>query len=199
MALDASKRRMRSGERVIGVDRVIERDRCPIRGCVAGVAGCGECRGNVIGVCCSSPVRLVAAIASGRQGGVVVVGVALGAGHGGMRASEREHGRVVEGRGGPGCCGVAEGAIGGESGGHMSGIGGAGKVCLVAAIAGGGQRCVVVVGVALRAGNGDVRAGEREGSVVVIEGGAGPRRCVVAGGASGWEAGRNMIWFVVPV
>ena len=84
---------------------------------------------------------------------------------------------------------MAEGAVGGEASSDVRWIIRAGVVGLVAPVAGCGQGRVVVVGVALRAGQGGVGAGERKRSVVVIEGGAGPRCGVVAEGAVGGEGG----------
>lgn len=72
------------------------------------------------------------------------------------------------------------------------------KVCLVAAVACCRQRCVVVIHVALRARHGDVRPGERECGVVVIERRSRPRRSVVTGGACGWKAGGNVIGIGCP-
>ena len=68
---------------------------------------------------------------------------------------------MIEGSRSPACGGVAEGAIGGETGCDVVGIGGPGEVRLMARVTGGWRRRVVVVGVALRAGDGCMRAGER--------------------------------------
>ena len=55
-------------------------------------------------------------------------------------------------------------------------IGGPGEILLMAAIAGCGERRVIVVHVATRAGHRGVEAGQREGRGVVIETRAGPVR-----------------------
>ena len=81
----------------------------------------------------------------------------------------------------------------------MVGIRGAGEIRLMAAVAGRGQRCVVVVGVALRASHRGVGARQREGRGVVIEGGARPIRCGMACGARGGEAHRDVIGVRGPV
>ena len=44
-----------------------------------------------------------------------------------------------------------------------------------------------------RAGDGRVRAGQRERRVVMVEGRRRPRRCVLAGSAGCWEAGGDVI------
>ena len=88
MALDASQRGMGSGERVVGIDRVIEGDGCPVRCCVAGSAGGGETGRDVIWIGGPCKVFLVAAVATGGQGCVVVVDVALRTGNSGMRAGK---------------------------------------------------------------------------------------------------------------
>jgi hypothetical protein len=71
----------------------------------------------------------------------------------------------------------------------------------MAAVASCGQRCVVVVSVALRARHGGVRSSQRERCVVVIKGRRGPRCSVVACGASCGEARGRMGWTVsrVPI
>jgi len=71
----------------------------------------------------------------------------------------------------------------------MGGIVGCYEICLVTPVACCGESCVVVVGVALRAGDSNVRASERERGVVVIEGGGCPRGGVVASCAGGRESG----------
>ena len=97
-----------------------------------------------------------------------------------MSARQRKDRRVIEGRRSPVCSRVAMRAVGRESCGNVSGILGSRKVSLMAPIAGGGQRCVVVIHVALRTLNGRMRAGERETRLVVIERSQRPRSCVVA-------------------
>jgi len=68
-------------------------------------------------------------------------------------------------------------------------IRGPGKVCLVASIAGGGQRAaVVIVGVAACARHCYVRAGQRKRGAVVVKRRTRPRRSVVALRAIGRES-----------
>lgn len=78
----------------------------------------------------------------------------------------------------------------------MGRIRGARKVSLVASVARRGQSCVVIVHMALSASHGDVRAGQRERGVVVIEGRVRPRCGVVAGSARCRKTRRNVIWIV---
>ena len=165
------------------------------RGCgVACVAGGGESRCGMGGVGGAVPVCLMAAVAGCGQGCVVVIGVALSAGQRSMCAGERECSVVVvEGRGAPAAGGVADGAVGGEAGGDVIGVGGAVEISLMAGVAGGGSGCVAVVGVALDAGERGVNAGERiVGVDGVIEVDGRPVGCVVAGVAGGGESSRSM-------
>src|SRR5579859_7841450 len=135
---------------------VIEGGRCPVGGRVADRAvGWESCRhvGRVVG---ASEVRLVAAIAGRRQVVEVVVGMALHASDGCVESGEsviRVHG-VVERHPchGPIVIGVAGVAVCRESGSCVARVIGTGEVGLVAAVAVGRDRGVVVVGVALRAG-----------------------------------------------
>ena len=83
---------------------------------------------------------------------------------------------------------MAHGAIGGEARGHVIGVFGSGKVRLVAAVAGSGQRCVVVVGMARGTGHRCVSPGQRERGVVVIESRRCPRGRVMASFARSREA-----------
>jgi hypothetical protein len=169
---------------------VIEGGAGPIRSAVASGARGGEPYCGVRRIRGPVPIRRVTGIAIGRQCGVVVVYVARCAGNGGVGAGERECGVVViEGRRCPAGGRVADGAIGGEPRGHVSGICGSGEIRLVAAVASRGQRCVVVVGVARGASHGCVSARKWESSVVVIKGCRGPRSGIVASLARSGEAG----------
>jgi len=97
VALGACHSRMKSSESVVGVQRVIESNRCPVAGCVARIACSRKACRYVAGIVCSSKVRLVAAVAGSWESCVVVIGVALSASDGGMCTSQGEHGRVIEG------------------------------------------------------------------------------------------------------
>ena len=105
---------------------------------------------------------------------------------------------MIKGGAGPGGGVVAQRAIGREAGCDVCRIGGPGKVLLVAAVAGGRQRRVIVVDVALRAGDLDVRAGQRKRRIVVVETRPAPVGGAVAGGAGGREACSGVGWSVRP-
>lgn len=80
MALRAGQRSVRTRQRIVRVERMIEIDVCPVRCGVAYVAGGGESGGSVTRVGCPIPIGLMAAETIGRQRCVVIVGVALCAG-----------------------------------------------------------------------------------------------------------------------
>ncbi len=84
------------GSAVIGREPgVVEHRAKPGTGVVASLACGREPGGDVIGIVRSLVIRLMAAIASGRQRGVVVVHVALRAGDGYVEASQRKCCQVV--------------------------------------------------------------------------------------------------------
>jgi hypothetical protein len=117
----------------------------------------------MIGICGRGEVTLVATIAGRWQSGVVVVYVAGGARDSDMSARKRKRRVVVIERGcGPGRCVVAGSAGRGEAGLSMIGIIGSVVVSLMAGVAICRNGCVVVVGMALRARDGEVSSGERE-------------------------------------
>jgi len=98
MALAALQRRMPTGQRP--ASRGMIEARLSPRGCVVtDFALLGEAHGNVIRIGRSGVILLMAAVAGGRQAGVIVVHVALRALHAGVRASEwKRRLRVIE------CC-----------------------------------------------------------------------------------------------
>ncbi len=81
---------------------------------------------------------------------------------------------MVKGRRRPRAGGVAENTGSGEAGSDVTGVGGAGEVGRMAGVAIGWGTYKDVVDVARCARNSDVRAGEWERSVVVIEHRASP-------------------------
>jgi len=87
---------------------------------------------------------------------------------------------VIEGRSQPAGCVVASGTGCRKSCGRVVGIIGSRVIRLVARIAIRGQAGVVVVHVALSAGNLKVESGQRERRVVVIEARRNPRGGVMA-------------------
>ena len=124
------------------------------------------------------------------------IGVAIGAGcpHARMIAAIDGKPRVVEGRTRPSRGGVT-GVAGSRKGrSHVVGVGSAGIVGLVTAIAKsvGGGEVVVIAHVTLRALQTGMSAGERESRSGVIERRAGPVRGGVADRAVLREAGRSV-------
>jgi hypothetical protein len=96
---------------------------------------------------------------------------------------------VVKGGRAPSAGGVADGAIGGESRRDVIGTCGSVEVRLMASVACGRSRCVVVVGVALRAGEGRMHPCQRVVGVDgMVEGDGSPVCGGVASGACGGEA-----------
>jgi hypothetical protein len=111
-----------------------------------------------------------------------------------MRTGQRERCVVVIERGASPCRGcVACIASCGEPCRGMGRIRRSVPICLVAAVAGSWQRCVVVIGVARRTGNGCMRTCQWERRVVVIEGGWAPAARGVANGAIRREPRSNVI------
>ena len=142
-------------------------------------------------------IGLVTAPARPARQTEVVVRVALGALHAGMRAGQREPGScVVEGGGaGPvkGRSSMAQGAVLREAGGFVRWVVGSVEVALVAVPAGRAGQAVVVVEVARRALLGGVEAQQLEPGGGVVESGAGPIGRGVAGSAVLREAGRRVV------
>lgn len=97
VALDATQRRVRARQSIVGIHRVIESDRGrPVDRVMARVASRREARGRVIGIRGSRPVCLMAAEASRRQACVIVIRMALRASQRGVCAGQREHRRMIE-------------------------------------------------------------------------------------------------------
>lgn len=96
MALSASKSGVRAGQRVIGINRVIEGDVRPVGRGVASFAGRRKHRSHMVWICGATKVLLVTAVAVGRKRSVVVICVALGALNGRVRAGKREYGAVIK-------------------------------------------------------------------------------------------------------
>jgi hypothetical protein len=167
---------------------VIESCAGPICRGMACSASCGKANSGMGRAGGAVVVRLVASVAVGRESCVVVVGMALCAQERSVGTGQWEYRRMVERGRGPVGRGVAKCAIRRESSGDVGGICRPIEVCLVASVAGRRQCCVVVVYVALRASDGDVRAREWERRRVVIESCAGPICRGVAGCASCGEA-----------
>jgi len=148
----------------------------------------------VVGIRGAGEIRLVAGIAVGRNCREVVIHVAGRAGHGFVRARQREGGlAVVKDCACPGRCRMANHTIRREARRLVIGICGPVVILGVTSIAVGGQSGEVVVHVACGAGHGFVRAGQREGGLVVIEDRARPSGGGMAGLARGGEARLSMV------
>ena len=177
---------------------VIERRTCPGRGCMASVASRRETGRTVIRIGGPGVIRLMAAVTSGRQGGVVVVYVTHHARDSGSRmiTSERERRVVVVERGsGPIGCAVADITGSREAYRRMRWRIGAVVVRLMARNAGGigASKAVVGIHVALGALKSRMRTRERETGGRVIKGTTTPIGRRVALVASLRETGLDVI------
>lgn len=123
------------------------------------------------------------------------IGVAGGAHAIGVPMVEREKGVITRRQRGwnPSGRRMAGGAGGGPACGHMVGVSGARKVCLMTGVAIGRCAGENIIDVTLYAVDADVRAGQWERSVVVIECCSGPGRCCVAGLTGSGESGPGMV------
>ena len=134
------------------------------------VACSGPTSRNVVGIRCPRKVGSVAGVARRRGSREDVIDVAFHAIHRCVRARERERRVVViECRSGPISRGVAGVACCRKSRRSMIRIRRAIPIGLMASVARRGQRRVIVVCVALRAGKCGVSAGQRERRVVVVK------------------------------
>lgn len=111
VALHAVQRCVRPCQRIVGIRCMIEHDRCPVGGGMAGVTSGGEGCGYVTWIRGSGEILLMAAVAIRGQRRVVVVCVASCACDRSVCAGQREHRRVIERRRGPVTGRVAESAI----------------------------------------------------------------------------------------
>jgi hypothetical protein len=160
---------------------------------VAERAACWESRGDVIGIRSPREVLLVARIAVCWRAREEVVDVARRARNAYVRPGQREPRLVVVELGAvPRRCGVTGGAGRGEVRRNVVRIAGTREVRLVAAVAIGGQRWVVIVDVTLSAGDRHVRARQRERCLAVVKLRTTPGRGAVARRAGGREADHGM-------
>ncbi len=173
---------------------VIERRAGPRRGGVAGLAGGGKAGGGVIGIGGGAVFRFVAGIAVRRNGGVVVVDVAVGAGDCDVLTRQGKSRLAVVKRGWlPGRGGVAQLALLRESRRDVV------RVCrglVILQMAGGASHAgqvVIAVDVARRAGDADMRAGQREARRRVVELGTCPGSRRVADRAICGEADLRVV------
>jgi len=193
VALRAGQRHVRAGERERRL-AMVERGAFPLLRGVANGTILRETRCHVIWIRGFPEIREMASSARCRSSLENVVGVALDAFDGLVRASERKRGFVViEARALPLSRGVAGIARGGESGSRMIWIRGCVELLEMAGGAVLGRACELVVDVTLSALHGGVRAGQSEGRLAVIEGRAFPLRGGMADIALGGEARRRVI------
>ena len=172
VALHASGANVRTRQRELSLRGVIEHRAGPIRGGVAKLAILRESRrrmGRIVGPLI---VLEVTVAASGAQGRVLAVRVALHASGSDVRARQRELGLrgVIEHGAVPVGCGVAQRTILRESGRNVVRIGGRLVILQMTVVASGAQTFIDAVGVALQASGGHMFASEREGGLrIVIE------------------------------
>jgi len=154
---------------------VVEGGSKPARRGVTGLAGRREACRYVIGIRSALIDAFVARVAIGRNAGVVVVDVTVGASHAGMRAGQREWRVVViKARWNPRCGGVADFALLREARRHVVRIRCPLKILQVARSAQSAGQTVVPIHVALLTLNGGVEAGERPAGLGMVEYGARP-------------------------
>lgn len=176
---------------------VVERCIGPVRRVVAGGAGRRETGCSVIGVICLLIIQLVAAVAIGRERRVVIVHVAICAGHVHMRPRQREGCVVViEGRGSPACRAMANVALLREADRDMVWIGGLLKIGEVATDARRIGDVVVSVDVTLRALDRGVGASKRPACSGVVKRRGGPVRRRMTNLALLRKPCRGVIWIV---
>lgn len=161
---------------------------------MARLAGGGEGRGHVIGVGGALVILLVAGVAGGGCSGELIVNVAAGAGHGDVRAGQREGRRVVVEAGrSPGRGAVA----------HLAGLREPRRrvirvvrILEILQVAGNACRAQIrklsahVARLALQCG---VRASKGEAAERMVEFRIGPRNRAVANGAISGEPSGHVI------
>jgi hypothetical protein len=148
---------------------------------VAGSARVREANRNVIRVSCARVVQLMAAVAIGGHGGVVVVHVATGARHRRMRARQRERRVVVIERGRTPCRGaVTHVALLRKAGGSVVRIRGSDEIVEMARHACRVRQAIVRSPVTLAALQSGMRSGKRPAGGGMVERSRTPRRRAVA-------------------
>jgi len=183
MAAGAGHRGVESGQRE-GRVVVIEHGACPRSLRMAGRAGCREASSYMAWIRGVVVIRLVATIAILRNRRVVAVDVALNAGERRVETNQREYRRVIENRGIPGRRRVAGRASRREAAGHVARVRRVFEVLRMTGVTIRRSADKDVVDMATGAGHRDMEAGKREGCLVVIKHGSGPRSRRMAGSAS---------------
>lgn len=176
---------------------VIKGRASPGCGRVASCAGCREARRSMVRIGRALVILLMAPVAVGGQGRVVIVHVTVHARNGGVRTGQRERCVVVIEAGvGPRCGAVTDVACGRKTDLGVVRVVGVVVIGLMATDASGvgAGQLVVAIHMALLAGHGEVETGQGPASGRVNEATAAPigrRMALVAGGR---EAGLNMVW-----
>lgn len=180
-----------------GINRepgVIKGGSCPRSGVVAQRAGGGEGRRGVVGISGALIIRLMAGVAVRGRSRKLAVNVATGAGHGGVRAGQREGcGVVVEARGRPGRRRMAHLTLLREPSCCVIRVIGVLEVLQVAGHALSAQVGELPARVAALALQGGVRPRKREPAQRVVERRIGPGNCAVADGTIGGESAGNVV------
>lgn len=163
---------------------------------VAGFTRCGEPGGHVIRRSSSLESRQVAPNTGGGSASELSTDVTGRTGHCRVLTGKREAraGIVVKGGRAPGCRCVAGFTGSGEASRDVVRICSFLEGSQMAAHASGGRACKLATHVARSAGDSRVFTGEREaGLCVVVKGCGGPATDGVAGFASSWETGRDVV------
>jgi len=173
VALRAGKRGMHPGERIVGIERVVEGSVEPRRGCMAGTAVVGQAQSQMRRVRAGVEHRGMAGETGRWRALVYVVDMAGLAGESGVHPRERKAGnfQMVKGGSEPTVDRVARLAGGGKPGTHVI-QNRCLEILLVAGNAGRGQAGVLTRGCALVAGfavDQGMRADERETVLVVFD------------------------------
>ena len=171
VAIRASEHSMGAGQRELGPGGVVEHGSGPTRrGGVTHGAILGKSRRGVIGIGRVVVIRQVAGGASCGSPREFPTHVTARARNGRVCAGQQKTGlAVVKGRGLPRCACVTNGAISRESGRHVIGIRSLVEIGHVARSAIRRRAGKHIVHVTLVAGDGRVRAGEREPGLIVVE------------------------------
>ncbi len=175
---------------------MIEGGVLPARSIVAVLARGGQVPGPMIRIRGVGVILEMAAGAGCRRAGELAAHMALNAGDGCMQAGQRKCGQlvVIEGRARPCQSCVTEGAILRKRRGDVVGILRRNEIVRMAAVAGGRRAGEPVAHMALGAGDGGVRASEREvRKLLMIKARALPDVHAVAVLAGGRQPGRNMV------
>lgn len=166
----------------------------PARGVVARGARGGETRGDVIGIRHAGEILLVARIAGGGRALIYAGDVTVTAGHRGVLTGQRKRSQIViVRRRNPSRGAVTHRTGGGEGRRSVIGIRRGIEVGQVTGDAGRIEPRIFSAGMAARAVQRNVRAGQREQRARMVEFRAQPLHRRMANGAVGRKSGRDVI------